>query len=146
MSSERRGPIWCSAILALLAGAGGLGACADLSRGDPSPAVGADAGDAGSTSDGAPTLSFATDVLPLLGPCATCHVAGGQAGDTSLLFTSDPATSYTAVVRLVDTTSPGGSRLLSKASGNGHGGGAIYLPGSPQYQTILTWIQQGAPP
>jgi len=144
MSSERRWSNW-RALVALLAGAVGLATCADLSRGDPSPAVGADAGDAGTT-DAAPTLSFATDVLPVLGPCATCHVAGGQAGDTALLFTSDPATSYTAVVRLVDTTSPGGSRLLSKASGNGHGGGAIYLPGSPQYQTILTWIQQGAPP
>jgi hypothetical protein len=143
MSSERRCPFWCSAIVALLAGTAALAACADLSRGDPSPAT---APDAGATGDGAPTLSFATDVLPVLGPCATCHVSGGQAGDTALLFTSDPATSYTAVVRLVDTTSPGGSRLLSKASGNGHGGGAIYLPGSPQYQTILTWIQQGAPP
>ena len=74
------------------------------------------------------------------------HVAGGQAGGTSLLLTADPGASYPAVVRLVDTTSPAGSRLLSKASGNGHGGGAVFLPGSSQYQTILTWIQQGAPP
>jgi hypothetical protein len=31
-------------------------------------------------------------------------------------------------------------------SGNGHGGGTIYAAGTPEYQTILNWIQQGAPP
>jgi len=148
MSSERRfrgGRLVTLAALALMAG-GGAG-CADLSRGDPSPiaADAADAGDAAASGDG-PALSFATDVLPLLAPCATCHVAGGQAGDTSLLFTADATATYATVVRLVDTTAPAASRLLSKASGNGHGGGAIFLPGSSQYQTILTWIQQGAPP
>lgn len=147
MSSERRPPAWhlfTGAALAVAVAA--LGACADLSRGEPSPPVAADAGDAATDGGDAAALSFATDVLPLLAPCATCHVAGGQAGGTSLLFTADPSASYAAVVRLVDTASPGSSRLLSKASGNGHGGGAIFLPGSPQYQTILTWIQQGAPP
>ena len=146
MSSERGRSHWRGASLALLAAVVVFSAgCADLSRGDPSPAVVSDAGDASDGGD-AQALSFATDVFPLLAPCATCHVAGGQAGGTSLLLTADPATSYPAVVRLVDTTSPGSSRLLSKASGNGHGGGAVFLPGSSQYQTILTWIQQGAPP
>jgi hypothetical protein len=146
MSSERRSPGWRPLTVAMLAvAAGGFVGCADLSRGDPSPATTPDAGDAATGSDAA-ALSYATDVLPLLAPCMTCHVAGGQAGDTSLLFTADASASYAAVVRLVDTTSPAASRLLSKASGNGHGGGAIFLPGSSQYQTILTWIQQGAPP
>ncbi len=35
--------------------------------------------------------------------------------------------------------------MLSKMSGNGHGGGTIYAAGSPEYETILHWIQQGAP-
>src|SRR3954470_3634476 len=140
MSSERRRAARRPAVLALLAVAasGGTG-CADLSRGDPSPMADAAAGGDAASSD-APAPSFATEVLPLLAPCRTCHVAGGQAGDTALLFTADPAASYAAVVRLVDTPSPSASRLLSKASGNGHGGGAIFLPGSSQYQTILTWI------
>ena len=38
------------------------------------------------------------------------------------------------------------SRLLSKLSGSGHGGGTIYPIGSTEYATILAWIQQGAPP
>jgi len=144
MNSEQRSSGWrfvAAAVIALAAGS--FAGCADLSRGDPSPAS-ADAGDAGTGGDGA-TLSFATDVLPVLAPCTTCHMAGGQAGDTSLLFSADAAATYAAVVRLVDTTAPAASRLLSKASGNGHGGGSIFLPGSSQYQTILTWIQQGAP-
>ena len=46
----------------------------------------------------------------------------------------------------VDTSAPAGSRLLSKLSGNGHQGGAVYAAGSPEYQTILHWIEQGALP
>ena len=31
-------------------------------------------------------------------------------------------------------------------SGNGHQGGTVYAAGSPEYQTILHWIEQGALP
>ena len=40
-------------------------------------------------------------------------------------------------IMFVDTSAPAGSRLLSKRSGNGHEGGAVYAAGSPEYDTIL---------
>ena len=129
-----------------------LAACADFSRGEPSPVADASArpdGGAsdGATADGAVTLSFATAVYPLLVPtCQTCHSAGNEAGDTQLLFVGAAAADHAAVVMFVDTSAPASSRLLSKASGNGHQGGAVYAAGSAEYNTILQWIQQGAQP
>lgn len=126
-------------------------ACADFSRGGlSSPAVDAaghgDGGDA-STAEGGGSLSFATAVYPLLVPaCSKCHASGQEAGDAQLLFAGSPATDYDAVLRFVDTSAPAGSRLLSKMSGNGHQGGAVYAAGSPEYQTVLHWIEQGAQP
>ena len=142
MSSETR--------LIVLACALAIGACADFSRGEPSPKM--DAG--GSTSEGGAeaggdvgaALSFATDVYPLLVPtCQMCHAPGQMAGDTQLLFTGDAATDYPTVLMFVDTSAPAGSRLLAKMSGNGHQGGTVYASGSPEYETVLHWIQQGAP-
>jgi hypothetical protein len=118
--------------------------CADFSRGGP----GLDAGqatDVAAKGDGA-ALSFANDVYPLLSPCRNCHVPGGAASSTSLIFTATAGADYTTVLQFVNTASPASSRLLAKLSGSGHGGGTIYAAGTPEYQTILTWIQQGAPP
>jgi len=143
MSSDRRERHrWLLAPLLLAA----LG-CADFSRGAPSPDTGGAAtpGDGGTKGDGG-TLSFAADITPLLATCTNCHVAGGQASDTSLVLTGNAAADYAAVVALVDTAAPASSRILSKVSGNGHGGGTIYAAGTPQYEIILAWIQQGAPP
>jgi hypothetical protein len=75
----------------------------------------------------------------------SCHVPGGAASDTSLIFSGNAVTDYTTVLSLVDTSAPASSRILTKVSGNGHGGGTIYAAGSPEYQTLLVWIQQGAP-
>jgi hypothetical protein len=126
-----------------------FGACADFSRGEPSPAVDAGSlppgGDA-AAGDGASALSFATDVFPLLVPtCQMCHAPGQMAGDTQLLFSGTAATDYPTVLMFVDTSAPAGSRLLAKMSGNGHQGGTVYAAGSPEYSTVLHWIQQGAP-
>ena len=127
-----------------------LAACADFSRGEPSPVADAgarpDGGD-GATADGAATLSFATAVYPLLVPtCEACHSAGNEAGDTQLLFAGTAAADHATVVMFIDTSAPASSRLLSKAAGNGHQGGAVYAAGSAEYNTILQWIQQGAQP
>jgi hypothetical protein len=35
---------------------------------------------------------------------------------------------------------------LAKMSGNAHQGGTVYAAGSAEYETVLHWIQQGAPP
>jgi hypothetical protein len=134
------------ALLGLLAlGALAL-ACADFERGPAAivPEAGA-SDDAGAAADGA-SLSFATDVSPLLAPCKRCHVSGQEAGDTKLLFSGDVAADYATVVTFVDTSAPASSRLLAKMSGMGHEGGEVYAAGSPEYETVLRWIQQGARP
>ena len=129
-----------------------LAACAEFSRGEPSPVADAGAppdggGGDGATADGAATLSFAAAVYPLLVPaCEGCHSAGNEAGDTQLLFVGEAAADHATVVMFVDTSAPASSRLLTKATGNGHQGGAVYAAGSAEYNTILQWIQQGAQP
>jgi hypothetical protein len=150
MSSEahRLSAVITGALACGLAFAGA--ACADFSRGEPSPTV--DAGQPGEggaeTGDGGgAALSFATDVYPLLVPtCQMCHAPGQMAGDTQLLFAGDAATDYPTVLMFIDTAAPAGSRLLAKMTGNGHQGGTVYASGSPEYQTVLHWIQQGAAP
>jgi hypothetical protein len=131
-----------------------MAGCADFSRGPSSASGGDDASspDAGTTGDGPPVeagggTSFAKDVEPLLIPtCQTCHAAGGEASDTRLLLTGKPDADYAVVTPFVDPSSAAASRLLSKMSGNGHQGGAVYTAGSPEYLTVLRWIQQGALP
>lgn len=122
--------------------------CADLSRGKAGPDAGdggmaADSGGDGPATDGA--ASFATDVEGVLSTCRRCHATGEEAGDTALLLTGVAASDYTVVLPFVDTGTPSSSVLLAKMSGNGHGGGTLYAAGSPQYQTVLLWIQEGAP-
>jgi hypothetical protein len=142
MSSDCRHRLACWVLAPLLFGAA-LG-CADFSRGGPSMETGG-ATDAGAKGDGG-ALSFASDVYPLLSPCQNCHVPGGAASSTSLIFSGSAAADYTAVINFVNTSAPASSRILAKLSGSGHGGGTIYAAGTPEYETILTWIQQGAPP
>jgi hypothetical protein len=152
MSSEaifkrrRRSAVALTGALALC-----LSACADFSRGEPAPKKdaggSADGGRDGAGGDAAGALSFATDVYPLFVPaCEMCHASGQMAGDTQLLFTDSPAADYPMVITFVDTSAPAGSRLLSKMTGNGHQGGTVYAAGSPEYETVLHWIEQGAPP
>jgi hypothetical protein len=131
------------AVVAVVLAAAG---CADLERGPAAAAPEAGATeDGGAGADGA-SLSFAANVSPLLMPCTRCHVSGQEAGDTKLIFTGSTSADYATVVMFVDTSAPASSRLLAKLSGQGHEGGQIYATGSPEYQTILNWIQQGARP
>jgi hypothetical protein len=141
MSSERRLPRrWALAPILL----GAMLGCAGFSRGGPGFDAG-EATDVAARGDGG-ALSFATDVYPLLSPCMNCHVPGGAASSTSLIFTGSAATDYTTVLEFVNTSAPASSRLLAKLSGSSHGGGTIYAAGTSEYETILSWIQQGAPP
>ena len=115
MSSEAR------FIRVLIAGALVLGACADFSRGEPSPKADAGAPTEGGSEggsegggEGGATLSFATDVYPLLtAACANCHATGKEAGDTQLLFTDAAATDYAPVMMFVDTSAPAARRDTS---------------------------------
>ena len=141
MSSKRKRDRRWALVPLLVASALG---CADFSRGASPPQM--NPADGGGTADGQSAVSFATGVYPLLSICMDCHVPGGAAAVTSLLFTENATTDYATVLQFVDTTAPAGSRLLSKVSGNGHGGGSIYAAGSSEYETLLAWIQQGARP
>jgi hypothetical protein len=126
-----------------------LAGCADVERGprppvpDAAPDVappeaGSAAGDSG--------RSFA-GVWPLIdGGCKRCHMPGGMAATSSFLLTGQAATDYPLVRALVEPSAPAGSRLLAKATGQGHGGGVIYAMSSNEYAALLAWIQSGAAP
>jgi hypothetical protein len=146
LSSERRLGS-CLGLGALL-----LLGCADLERGerasDAAAAAPADAGDAGAAAgDGGAGSSFAREVhAMLIDGCRRCHTPGGMAASSGLLLAGDAARDRETVLAFVNREQPAQSRLLSKASGVGHGGGAVYAPGTPEYQTILRWITEGALP
>ncbi|RKG65117.1 hypothetical protein D7V80_24330 [Corallococcus sp. CA054B] len=144
MSSDSR----IQPLAALLTAAFALAlGCADFERGPVAEDAGVPPIDGGGGGDGGDAASFASDVHPLLTTgCQSCHRAGGSAGNTSFLLTGDADTDYAATVSLTDTSNPSASRLLRKASGAGHGGGAIYGADTPEYQTLLAWISGGAQP
>ncbi|MFY2561281.1 hypothetical protein ACN469_27015 [Corallococcus terminator] len=121
--------------------------CADFHRGDPTADAGTPSGEDGGGSDGGDAPSFITTAHPLLlSGCQSCHRAGGAAGNTGFVLMGDADADFQAASALTDTSTPSGSRLLRKAAGAGHGGGAIYADGSPEYQTLLSWIAGGARP
>ena len=117
--------------------------CADFSRG-PAP-VAVDGG----PDDGAPStdaaVAFADVEAILIDSCQRCHATGGEAGDTTFLLTGEAAADFATAGRFVAVDAPASSRLLAKMSGNGHGGGTVHAAGTPEYQTVLRWIQEGAP-
>ena len=124
-----------------------LMACADLERGPRPPEVDAGgAGDAGRGDGTGGAVVFAA-VRPLLVTgCGSCHASGQQAGNTSFLVSMDAAADYRSARAMVDPMNAAASRLLGKGTGQGHGGGAVWLVGSPEHTTVLAWIQGGALP
>ncbi|MDX2021396.1 MAG: hypothetical protein SF187_14235 [Deltaproteobacteria bacterium] len=133
--------------------------CADLSRGETpevpdaalaqdaqGPADGAMADDAESADPKPSTVVFA-DVQPLFAAgCGECHRMGGQAANTTLLLTGDASSDLATLLPYINRNDNANSRLLTKAFGRNHGGGAIWSSGSMQATTVLMWIQQGARP
>lgn len=127
-----------------LVGLAALG-CADFQRGD----YWVSEDSAGTAETGAEGLyGYGADVHVLLDTgCERCHAPGNSAGNTDFLITSDDVeASYASTLEFVDLESPATSRLLAKAAGAGHGGGAVYDDRSPEYALLLAWIEQGAPP
>jgi hypothetical protein len=138
MTSERAARI-AFVLLAVLAG------CAEFSRGPALAGVDAGAVEGGAVSPDA-AVSFADVHGILIGTCQRCHTDGGEAGDTTFLLTGDAAADLVATSRFVDVSAPTSSRLLAKMAGSGHGGGTLYAAGTPEYETVLRWIQEGARP
>jgi hypothetical protein len=99
---------------------------------------------------------FGHDIVPIftrLG-CNTggCHgKAAGQNGFHLSLFGYDSAGDFLALARdaaqrRVSRMSPDESLFLAKATGKvAHGGGPRLRVGSPEYQTLLAWVKDGAP-
>ena len=90
---------------------------------------------------------FATTVHPILmTACSLCHRPGGPAAMTRFLLSGDAAKDEAIVRPLVDPQAPEQSLLVTKASGQMHGGGPILLVGDPRLATIVAWARGLAPP
>ncbi len=80
----------------------------------------------------------------LLASCRTCHAAGGIAAATRLVLDGNAARDHAATRKLVDVAAPRRSLLLTKATGNQHGGGPTLTTSSDSYRRLLHWIASGA--
>lgn len=100
--------------------------------------------------------SFRDDIVPLLNRAgcnsSQCHGArAGKGGLTLSLFGGDPDADFDALTRSgagrrVDKVAPAESLLLLKATGAlEHKGGARITPGSAEHETVVAWLQRGAP-
>jgi mono/diheme cytochrome c family protein len=110
----------------------------------PEPALPA-SGDAGVEPSSAPPRPFAPHVHAiLLATCKSCHGTGALAGQGPFSLSGDVQSDYQTSIALVDVAAPASSRLLTKASGREHAGGATLPTTSAGYGEILAWIQDGA--
>ena len=87
--------------------------------------------------------------------CLNCHVQGGEAGDTRLLFV--PATeadhraaNLEALRDFVAAVDEGAALILDKIQGIGHGGGEQVRAGSPDFENVARLLdrleREAAPP
>ncbi len=109
-----------------------------------------------SGADVTPDLSFRTDVLATLtkAGCNTgkCHgSASGKDGFRLSLFGYDPAGDHYRLTRelpgrRINLIAPKDSLLINKALGNvDHTGGQLIVEDSPEFETLISWMQKGAP-
>lgn len=102
------------------------------------------------------TVSFERDIMPVLtkAGCNTgsCHgAARGKDGFRLSLFGYDPAGDYQRItreigIRRINLAVPEQSLMLLKATGSvQHTGGKKIELGSKHYQTLLSWLRDGAP-
>lgn len=99
-----------------------------------------------------PRPTFLRDVAPILDragcSAGACHGKfGGTGGFALSLLTLSPDDDFEAVThrRLVNRDEPAASRLLTKPTGeDDHKGGVRFTDKSPEYKTILRWIEAGA--
>ena len=102
------------------------------------------------------TFHFENDIVPLLSRFG-CNSSGchgnsqGQNGFKLSVFGFDPSADHAALVkesrgRRILPAAPEHSLLLAKASGAlAHGGGVRIPRGTPEYETLRSWIAAGAP-
>ena len=76
--------------------------------------------------------------------CINCHVAGGQAGSTSLRFTSSASSNHSVFDSYVNRPTSGANadRVLTKITGGaGHGGGVQVSQGSSDYEKFSQYME-----
>ena len=76
--------------------------------------------------------------------CIDCHVSGGQAGSTSLRFTSSASGNHGVFDSYVNSPTPGfnADRVLTKITGGaGHGGGVQVSQGSSDYEKFSQYME-----
>jgi hypothetical protein len=103
-----------------------------------------------------PAVEFVRDIAPILSKAGcnmgACHATQyGQGGFKLSVFGFDPAADRTAVVRdrhqrRINLVTPENSLFLLKPTMTvPHGGGKRIAPGSAEHQTLVAWLQNGAP-
>lgn len=86
---------------------------------------------------------FAGTVHPLMmASCANCHRAGAPAAGTRLVLSGAVERDEATARALLDPSDAARSALVTKASGEMHGGGAVWPPGDPRQATLLAWAMQ----
>ena len=126
-----------------VSGAEGPGAAAT-----PPPPGQAPAPEEAAEDHGAPapaTDDFSANVHPLLvRTCAGCHSPVGYAAGTRLVLSGEVAADHAKIRPLVDPAAGAASLLLTKATGEMHGGGPVLKRDSAEYAMLLGWVSAGA--
>ncbi|MDX9990211.1 PA14 domain-containing protein [Thiothrix unzii] len=93
-------------------------------------------------------LYYQQQVETHVGNCASCHVAGGMAQNSRLIFsTGDNASARNLNALNAITQTVGKTTVLQKASGQvAHGGGAVLPVGSDALQVFTTLLDKLADP
>ena len=78
--------------------------------------------------------------------CVSCHVSGGGAGDTRLVFARSSEVSHEAInfeqfENYLRTVENGSETILDKVAGIGHGGGEQFAAGSSQYVDLERFLR-----
>lgn len=93
-------------------------------------------------------VGFTAQVVPILTKLGcnsgSCHgKAAGQHGFALSLFGADPPADQAALISRIDRNDPAASRLITKPTAQvPHGGGDRLVIDSPEYQTLVRWIDQ----
>jgi len=103
-----------------------------------------------------PPISFTNDVMPVFSKsgcnAGSCHgAARGKDGFRLSLYGFDPKGDYNRVTRemlgrRINLSVPNECLLITKATGAvPHSGGELFKPGTEYYNTLMNWLEAGAP-
>lgn len=92
------------------------------------------------------TIYTATVSAPIIqGNCINCHVAGGPAGSTRLVYLRSTQSgflnaNYNTLVNFIKNVSGGSSLILSKPQGQNHSGGTVLPSGTPGFTNFSNFV------